>query len=383
VLCGSACTDLSQDPANCGACGTACAAACMSGKCVAAVELSGADYEVCAAMSNGAALCWGNIGWPPQAPVGGLPYVAEIDVAAADTDPLAVNTCVVTPTGGASCFGLNTYGQGGNGNMLSECAPSPVLASGFAHVSTGQGHTCSLMLDGTLRCFGQNASGQLGIGSTTDADTPQTVPGIASATQISAGWSHTCALAGGVLRCWGDNTYGQIGDGTTTNRLSPVVIPAAGALTYTFVSAGAMNTCAVRSDGTVVCWGDNSRVQCGANAPANMAASPIAVPNITTAKAVAVGYDHVCALLTGGTVECWGDNDDGELGDGTMGSEGVPVQAMGLAGVTRLVASLDYTCALLGTGAVKCWGSDINGCLGDGGSSDGVLPQPVIWYTPM
>ena len=150
------------------------------------------------------------------------------------------------------------------------------------------------------------------------------------ATSVSAGVSHTCAvLSGGTVKCWGRGSYGQLGDGSTTSTQStPVSVSSIS--TATSVSAGYRHTCAVLSGGTVKCWGYGSYGQLGDGSTTSTQSTPVSVSGISTATSVSAGYWHTCVVLSGGTVKCWGYGSYGQLGDGsTTSSQTTPVGVFG------------------------------------------------------
>lgn len=145
----------------------------------------------------------------------------------------------------------------------------------------------------------------------------------ASITQLTAGNQHVCALySSGEVYCWGSNTNGSGGQGLPAASLTPgrvIVSTTAPLANVTMISAnpGGGHTCAVRADGAVLCWGDNSVGQCGSDAPAGSAPRAYVVPDVTGAVAVGVGTQHSCAVLDTGRVLCWGNNAQGQLGNGS------------------------------------------------------------------
>jgi alpha-tubulin suppressor-like RCC1 family protein len=159
------------------------------------------------------------------------------------------------------------------------------------------------------------------------------VSGIQGATAITAGSQHSCALlGGGTVKCWGDNTYGQLGDGTTDTMTStPVTVT--GLSGTTAIAAGADHTCALLTDGSVKCWGANHSGQLGDGTTTNWP-SPMAASGISMATAITAGTAHTCALFGDGTVRCWGSNGSGQLGDGTWTDRSAPVTVTGLSGAT-------------------------------------------------
>jgi alpha-tubulin suppressor-like RCC1 family protein len=186
-----------------------------------------------------------------------------------------------------------------------------------------------------------------------------------SVTQVSAGGNHTCALfAGGTIECWGANR-GLLGNALRSQTGSPKPVPVTGMTDAVQISAGTAHTCALISDGTVECWGWNDAGQLG-NGATKASAIPIAVIGITSAIQVSAGGGHTCAVLSDAKVKCWGYNGDSQLGDG-VASHGytnydeedispIPVEVTGLTNATRVSAGVFRTCAVLLDGKVKCWG---------------------------
>ena len=152
------------------------------------------------------------------------------------------------------------------------------------------------------------------------------------------------------------------------------------------VSVGGVHACGVLASGAVQCWGGNDQGQLG-NGTVTASTAPSTVVGITSAVAVAAGNTHTCALITGGTVRCWGQGGNGQLGDGQSGDPGTqlrltPVTVSGINDATAIAAGGFHTCAIVTNGAVKCWGDDGAGQLGDGTPGDrSLLPTPVSGLT--
>jgi hypothetical protein len=200
------------------------------------------------------------------------------------------------------------------------------------------------------------------------------VSDITGATAFTTGAYHTCArLGNGTLKCWGRNDNAQLGNGTYTSSSIPV--PVSGITTASIVSGGGAHTCAVLTDGTVRCWGENDRGQLGNGTTAG-SSTPVQVAGIAGAVNVSAGWRHTCALLGDGTVRCWGENQNGQLGDGTTTDRTTPVPVSGITGATAVTAGWwHHSCALLGDGTVRCWGDNQWGQLGNGTTTDS--PSPV------
>ncbi len=199
-----------------------------------------------------------------------------------------------------------------------------------------------------------------------------------AAITLAVGYAHACALtnAGGV-QCWGANASGQLGDGSTVNRSTPVDVSGltSGAVA---IEAGIAHTCAITSAGAALCWGSNDAGQLG-DGTLNQSSTPRAVAGLAgNVIALTLGSQHTCALLGSGAVQCWGKNADGQLGDGSTLQRLTPVPVLGLAsGVTDVRAGDNHTCAVTNTGATKCWGRNSDGQLGDGSSTSRSTPVDV------
>jgi len=195
---------------------------------------------------------------------------------------------------------------------------------------------------------------------------------------ITTGRNHTCALLStGAAICWGSNLNGQLGDGTTANRLTPTEVIGLSS-DVTAISGGREHTCALLATGAVTCWGDNTDGQLGDGTTANRL-TPTAVTGLDSdVTAITAGHNHTCALLATDAVHCWGYNGYGQLGDGTTANRLTPTAVTGLdIGVTAISASRFHTCALLATGALTCWGWNGYGQLGDGTTANRLTPTAV------
>jgi alpha-tubulin suppressor-like RCC1 family protein len=288
------------------------------------------------------------------------------------------DTCVRKVDGTAWCWGFDGIGELGDGTTNDSSIPVAAITvgGGVAEVSTGEFHTCARKTDGTLWCWGYDADGELGDGTTNGSFPPEQVS--TNVAQVSTGYLHTCAVkSDGSVWCWGQNGSGQLGDGTTTTRTSPVPVMGLGG-PVTQVSAGDDHTCALKSDGTVWCWGGNVLGQLGDGTTSGRA-TPAAVPALGSAVVeVSANDQFACARKTDGTLWCWGGNTDGELGNGTLNNATTPVQVTALGNsVAEVSAGDNGGCALKTDGSLWCWGSNFHGNVGDGTTTRRLSPVPV------
>lgn len=252
-------------------------------------------------------------------------------------------------------------------------AAMPTLAAGASH-------SCGLADSGAVYCWGDNSFGQLGDGGTATTALPVKVVGLPiAASGIAAGRDSTCAmLEDRSVWCWGANGVGQLGRGTVDLPAAvahPVPEPVVGVGNAARISGVDRTYCITAYDQMARCWGENDQGEIGNPAAGSPQVLPIEVAGLTNVRAVSTGLNHSCAMLNDGTARCWGDNANGVLGDGTTNQSNVPVTVGGLTIGATIYAGGSSTCATVGVGTAKCWGAA--GLVGDGTGSASLTPRDV------
>ena len=270
----------------------------------------------------------------------------------------------------------------------------PVLVSGWddlsypaTAVAAGDDYALALDANGAVWAWGRNSHGQLGDGTTADAHVPMQVEDssgvdLSDITAIAAGTINGLALrSDGTVWAWGYNNDGQLGNGNTTSSSSAVEVDtAASTPLYNVVAVAAGNgqSLALRSDGTVWAWGNNSNGQLG-NGNTTNSSYAVQVSSLSGITAIAAGNNHSLAVSASGTVSSWGENNDGQLGNGTTSDSHVPVTVSGLSG--KDVVSVDggsyFSMALTSSGEVWDWGLNSSGQLGNGTTTNSNVPVQV------
>ncbi|MEE9963642.1 MAG: hypothetical protein K4304_00965 [Propionicimonas sp.] len=301
------------------------------------------------------------------------------------------HTCAITENRTAWCWGNNDNGQLGDGTTTDR--GKPVQVKGLTNVisiSAGEVYTCAVVGDspsataGAAKCWGNNYRGKLGDGTTTVRKLPTQVSGLTNGvTEVSAGSGHTCALtATQTARCWGDGSSGQLGSGATATSKVPVAVKDLTGVTA--ISAGATNSCAISSD-EAWCWGE-AWVSDGES---RTDLAPMQVTGLSSAVSVIAAGVDTCAVKAG-AAQCWGRNESGAIGDGTMTGRATPVTVTGLgSGVSTIDTSevriwygavTGHSCAVTTTGSVHCWGDNSQGELGNATVGASTTPVATLGF---
>jgi cysteine-rich repeat protein len=298
------------------------------------------------------------------------------------------HTCALLEAGGVKCWGANYFGQVGDGTTTERHRPVDVsgISSAVTALTAGSEHNCVIVSSGGVKCWGGSWYGTLGNGTSGPgiySATPVNVTGLSSGVvYVASGVYHTCAiLSSGGAMCWGRNGYGQLGDGTTTNRPTPVAVSGLSS-GLAAIAGGLEHTCALSDTGGLKCWGGNDYGKLGDGTLTDRLI-PVDVSGLTSGVlAVTAGGMHTCAIMSTGGIKCWGNNAYGQLGDGTTTNRYTPTDVPGLAsGVAAISAGTWHTCAVTDTGGVKCWGYNSFGRLGDGTITNRPNPVDVLGIT--
>lgn len=284
-------------------------------------------------------------------------------------------------------WGNNNFGQLGIGNTTNQATPQTVTVAvaDATGASGGFYHSVFQKPDGTLRAAGDNTYGQLGTTTAGGSQTtPVTVVGAANIQQVSGGGYHSLALTqSGSVIAWGFNFDGELGNGTTNTSgcfCSPSVVTTS-ITNVAKIEAGLFHNLALKNDGTVWAWGDNSAGQLGDGTTVNRS-TPVqvglTVPAFTNIIAVSAGEFHSMALKADGTVWVWGNNGNGQVGNGALGgNQLVPVQNTTLTNVTQIAAGAYHNVIRKTDGTVWVWGDNIYGQVGNGSNSPDQQLTPV------
>lgn len=301
-----------------------------------------------------------------------LTTVAGACLAATTTAAVSTATAATAapvPTN-VRVWGDNSTGQLAQGHPLghSSLPLSPKQLGQVTAVSGGGIYAMALLKNGTVTAWGNNQEGELGDGTTTERTLPVAVKGLTNVVAISAGTETSLALlSNGTVVAWGDNLSGELGNGST-EPMSTVPVPVQGLSNVVAIIAGENFNFALRSDGTVFAWGDNSAGELGIGSTVPQSNVPVQVKGLTGVKQVASGTQHALAVLSNGTVMSWGANVDGDFGTGLKFQNGsnVPVKVDLIHTAVGVAAGFDHSAAVLANGTVMSWGSNQDGQLGIG-----------------
>jgi len=343
-------------------------------------SVSAGEEHTCSLKTDGSLYCWGYNYYGQlgnTSPAKKYPSTAQNKV---DWEYISSGynySCGVKTDGTLYCWGYNYYGQLGDNTTNNKKEPVQEYSKSVSweSVSVRNNHTCGIKFNGTLWCWGYNRYGRLGDNTTTERDYPVQEYSESIWESVSVGENHTCGVkTDGTLWCWGYNGYGQLGDGTTISKKVPVQ-ENSNSINWESVSAGALHSCGVKTNGTLYCWGynGNGMLGNGTNVNSNVPVQEDSVS--TTWVSVSVGREHTCGVKTDGTLWCWGKNLDGQLGDNTTTDKDIPVQEYSQSTSWESVsAGRNHTCGVKTDGDLWCWGKNSYGQLGDNTIIDSYIP---------
>ena len=363
------------------------------------IDVSVGTSHTCALRGGGVIMCWGfnehfaaGVGEDlvlvptPIQDLDGTPFEGATRIESGGE-----HNCLLRGDGSAWCWGFNWAGQLGGDAPSVSAHPVEVettLTGGLVDIALGIDHSCGISVDGRVYCWGVNNDGQLGLGANvTDVGLP-TFVGLEGALGVAARASHTCAwLVDGTAKCWGLNDTGQLGaalDGDKSKLPLPVVEATDGGGTQPLedvvgIDAGTAHTCALLSDGSMRCWGHNSNGELGINGTEdqNAAAWVTKILGLSHVTSLSHHGRHTCVRLSDGSARCWGQNDRGQVGQPASDSAKVTViGGLGLGQVVDVAAGRSHSCALVVGGTVYCWGGNDVGQLGFDGP-DTEIPTKI------
>jgi alpha-tubulin suppressor-like RCC1 family protein len=299
-------------------------------------QVSAGANHTCALTVAGEAFCWGSDGFG-QLGNGAAITVDQVSPSPVNT-PAGVtwasisvgerHTCALTVTGEAFCWGSDAQGRLGNGAAFTSnrVSPSPVNTPAgvtWDRMSAGLAQTCGVTVTGEAFCWGDDLFGQLGNGALTgDRESPSEVDDPAGVTwaSISAGLLHTCGVTdAGEGFCWGNDGFGQLGNGSsvTGNQVTPSPVVAPAGVTWSSIDTGGFHSCGLTDAGAAFCWGEGFFGRLGNGAAGDESSpSPVDTPVGVTWAAISAREEHTCAVSDAGDAFCWGRDSSGQLGNG-------------------------------------------------------------------
>jgi alpha-tubulin suppressor-like RCC1 family protein len=343
-----------------------------------AVEIAMGNDDTCLRLPNLTVRCFGQNTYGEIDGMSGFVGIAHraFGDGIASIARGASHACVIETGGTVRCFGDSRNGR--LGGELGE----PLVADldRVAELALGDQHSCARKTDGTVWCWGQHTDGEVGIGNVavefcgSGGQVCQPTPlelALSDIRQLAAGGHHTCALGrGGKVWCWGRNDRGQLGSpplGISRAPREVVGLPSE----VISLEAGGDVSCALLVDRSVVCWGSAPGV-------VTTGIDPSPVLGLSGVQEIVVAGASACARLASGQVRCWGQNDTGQLGNGTTTDSPTPVNVLGLPDAREIECGPSHCCATRTSGQTVCWGQNAVGRLGTGDDVVALSPRTTV-----
>jgi len=366
--------------------------------------IAAGTYNGCAILENQSMVCWGDneYGQLGDGTTTGSAVPIYVNVATNET-PVEVTVgqvtaCALMESGNIYCWGSGYYGKMGDGEPWNDDYVNTEMrqvllpeGQGGQTVSISGGHICTILDNGDVYCWGRGNQGQLGNGGTSNRNIPTKVnlPGQRSAIAISTGTYMTCAITtDGMGYCWGENDEGQLGNGTTNSRrTSPAEVLFPSGYTPVSISAGDDFACALMDNRKVMCWGENNDGRLGQGPLATddeTAPVWVSMENSETAHFLDIGTKSACMILDSGETKCWGTNEEGQIGQGDTDTDyySTPTEVNGSYDFVALSVNSDTICAIASNAEGYCWGDNEAGQTGRGSIDTDESAPGVISFTP-
>jgi alpha-tubulin suppressor-like RCC1 family protein len=374
---------------------------CKQGECVTSRPVRKVivgKNHTCAILDDISLWCWGDdrtgqLGNGEQSGDQPAPTLVGGDGAWAQGDAGADHTCLLNFGGGRKCWGWRGSGALGIGSTEDGVEESPVEGPSddpsWSRLTAGRRHTCGVTEDNRIYCWGLNGRGQAGVDPEQEGTvgSPAPLDERTDWASVSGGGFHTCARRqDGTIWCWGLNDSGELGVGDTVARHTPVQTgcPDGECIDdWVSITSGAFHSCAIREGGELWCWGGNLNGQLGVGPTMDTDSTrPLQVESGTW-RAVQGGTSHTCGIRQDGTLWCWGENDDGQLGVGNTNRRAQPtaVEVRTPNDWFAVRPGGAHTCAIRSDGSLWCWGSNDQGQLGHGADAPAreTVPQRVCF----
>jgi alpha-tubulin suppressor-like RCC1 family protein len=307
------------------------------------------DYHTCALLKDGTIKCWGRnkggqvgAGSPDEQhdpiAVPGLSGIQQIATA-------STFSCALLADGTVKCWGSGRLS--GDARFREKAPPTTVQGVADAKAIAAGGYlACALLRSGKARCWG--------------LDPKKVQPEASDVSEVGVAGAHVCARTKkGSSACWGEGSLVGIPPPVSNARQ---------------IATGDSFACALGAEGKVRCWGSNDEGQLGTEPDLDLHKAAIEVPGVDGAARIVAGQTQACALKTDGSVRCWGSNTQGELGIGKQSTDERAADVKGLTGVADLCMASMHACARTEAGAVYCWGGNVAGQIGDGSEQRRLLP---------